>query len=137
MHPARHDGRLAWGVVACLLLAGAIGCTPSVPSPSTRPTPSPTASVVTVTCGRLTQRDCDGFIEVARIGVGARGQGLARIAADEGCPIAGTCTLAASAWVAFVYGNGTPPIVGVIRGDPSGQPFVERWAGPLPSLPPV
>jgi len=88
-----------------------------------------------VSCGALSKRDCEGYVEAARVALDIQSSlGSVRTVADAGCP-ARPCNPPVDAWVAFIRGD---QVIGaaVLRGDPSRPPTVERWAGPLPSLPP-
>jgi len=108
-----------------VFIVAVVGCRPiALPSPS--PTPS-------VSCGTLSKRDCDGYVEAARVALSINE--TVRVVADAGCPGA-SCNPPARAWVAFI-GEGDH-VIGtvVLRGDASGPPTTERWTGPLPSLSP-
>lgn len=119
--------------------AAVAGCTPAQPPPSPIPghipNQSASATAVAVSCGQLSKRDCEGYVESARVALGAPRAGLGRIVADAGCPVEGMCNPPADAWVVFVYSTGGPSIAAVMRGDPSGPPAVTPWTGPLPSMP--
>jgi len=113
-------------VFVAVLIAAFVGCTASTAPPSP-------ISVVSVSCGALSKRDCEGYVEAARVALNINES--ARVVADAGCPAA-NCDPPVRAWVAFI-GVGDR-VIGtvVLRGDPSGPPTAERWAGPLPSLAP-
>jgi len=112
--------------LVAVFVAALVGCTPST-------APVPPAAVASVSCGALSKRDCEGYVEAARVALNINES--ARVVADAGCPAA-NCDPPVRAWVVFI-GVGDR-VIGtvVLRGDPSGPPTAERWTGPLPSLPP-
>jgi hypothetical protein len=96
--------------------------------------PAPVTTVAAQICGRLSERDCEGYVAAAQASMGGSPGPLKQIVADSGCPIEGSCNPPVDAWVALLYWD-SPPIIAVMRGDPSGPPAVTGWTGPLPRLP--
>jgi len=122
------DRAFALALVVVLSLT-VVGCRPS-PAPSS---PALSPGITSVACGALSKRNCEGYVETARVTLDIKGS--ARAVADASCPVVGSCERPVDAWVAFIGEDDRVIGVVVLRGDPSGPPSVERWNGPVPPLP--